>query len=231
MADQLIPTTQTTPTPTQFARAAMNAEIGISKEAVAVLWSQFACETASGRYCWNWNLGNVKHVNGDGYDYVALKGVWEGVTPDQAQKLIATGKWVADSNPDHAKAVGPGKVSIVASSTNPAAWFRAFSSLDEGMEEHVKFLINRYPKAWEAVLAGDPAAFSKALKARGYYTASESAYTSALLVHFKAFMGQTSYEGAIAGLKDEGTPEWETPQPIVHPAIEFEFFRPTYWDE
>jgi hypothetical protein len=39
---------------------------------LAVLWAQFALETDRGRSCFNWNLGNIKAVPGDGRDFCVL---------------------------------------------------------------------------------------------------------------------------------------------------------------
>lgn len=43
-----------------------------SQKSLAVLYGQFMVET-SGTAVWNYNLGNVKHVPGDGHDYVRLE--------------------------------------------------------------------------------------------------------------------------------------------------------------
>lgn len=220
MAETLVQTTRTTPTTYEYARAALQTVSGISKEATAVLWAHFAAETGRGQFCWNWNLGNVKHVKGDGHDYVSLKGVWEGVTPEQAARLIASGQWLPDPSPDHAIAVGPGKVSIIASTSNPATWFRAFPTLDVGMTAYVNFLSgNRWKKAWEAAIAGTVAQFSKQLGAAGYYTASEAVYTKKLTALHNEFMSTTHWEKAVALLKDAETSTGD--QPIVHPRLFF----------
>jgi hypothetical protein len=219
MAEQLLKTTRTTPTMLQFARAALVTIEGATKAATAVLWGQFCGETGQGVYCWNWNLGNVKHVHGDGFDYVSLKGVWEGVTAAQAQTLIATGNWVADPNPDHAKAVGPGKVSVVATSSNPASWFRAYPSLEDGMRAHAAFLQSgHWHAAWDAVVDGDPGRFAHELKIAGYYTASELTYTTQLNAYFHAFMQSSVWEAAVAQLNAEAAAKVED-FPIIHPPI------------
>lgn len=40
--------------------------------ALSVLWAQWALETARGRACYAWNLGNIKAVPGDGRPYCVL---------------------------------------------------------------------------------------------------------------------------------------------------------------
>lgn len=220
MADQLKETKRTKLSMLEYSRAALLTIEHITKEATAVLWGQYCSETGSGQYCWNYNLGNVKHVRGDGYDYVSLKGVWEGVTPEQAAKLIASGQWAADPSPDHAKAVGPGKVSVIATNGNPATWFRAFDTLEAGMLAYVQFLNKpRWLPAWEAAMIGDYAGFSKKLHAGGYYTASEEVYTKHLGVFYGQFLASTEWERAISQLKDETIEIDDAPQPIIHPDV------------
>ncbi len=58
----------------------------------------------------------------------------------------------------------------------------------------------RYAEAWEQILRGDPAAFSKALKAHGYYTANEVQYTAAVVSLFREFLAVIrSYEPPVIG--------------------------------
>ena len=40
---------------------------------VAVLWGQYMVETG-GSACWNWNIGNVKRIVGDGNPFHVLNG-------------------------------------------------------------------------------------------------------------------------------------------------------------
>lgn len=42
-------------------------------DALAVLWAQYALETGRGKSAFAWNLGNIKRVPGDGYDYTVLR--------------------------------------------------------------------------------------------------------------------------------------------------------------
>lgn len=64
---------------------------------------------------------------------------------------------------------------------HPQTRFRAFSSPEEGARGWLDLLRGRYPEALEAMQAGLPDAFSKCLKNRGYYTASESIYTAGVV--------------------------------------------------
>jgi hypothetical protein len=58
--------------------------------------------------------------------------------------------------------------------------FRAYGSLDEGAEDFVRVLSTHFGSAMSKARAGDLDGFAHALKAAGYYTASETDYASAL---------------------------------------------------
>lgn len=198
MADQLVPTTRTTPTMTQYAHALLLQWEDCTKAAAAVLWAQFALETGAGAYCWCWNLGNVKHVKGDGFDYMALKGVWE----------IINGKRVE---------LAP---------TDPGSWFRVYPDLDTAMAQHFDFLKKHYAAGWAEVVAGDVPAFAHALRVHGYYTASEASYAAGMQGHFNNFLKATAFENAQAAIEAEHPhappPTDDEPIVIIHPHIDFE---------
>lgn len=174
-----------------------------SKEAAAVLFAQYMIETG-GTSIFNFNIGNVKHVTGDGHDFHSLRGVFEGVSPAEAERLISSGQAVADPSANHAAAVGPGRVSVIFNPPHPATRFRAFSDLDTGVSDHLKFLIKRFGNAWNAALDGDPTAFANALKAQGYFTASASSYAAGMRPNFNKAMASDVYDTAIAALKEAG---------------------------
>lgn len=145
------------------------------KEQIAVIYSQWALETGKGNYCWNYNLGNIKAVDSPNQiiEYIALNGVWE----------IINGK------------------KIIIPPENPGAWFRSFNTLTDGIVFHINFLKNkRYKKAWEAVELGQPAEFSRRLKAAWYYTAPEADYTKLLTSYFNQFMKDKLFESIMEEL-------------------------------
>lgn len=202
MAEQLVPVKRTVVTMREYIRAVIrawkHADPGpCTKGSCAVLYAQYMIETG-GAACWNWNVGNVKHVKGDGYDYHELRGVWEGVSPVTAGNLIAAGLATADNSPDHAKAVGPGRVSVLFQPPHPATWFRAFPNLATAMEDHLKTLAKRFAAAWPAVIAGSHGEFARLLKSRGYFTASAEAYAAGMARPFHAAMQSTAYDDAMA---------------------------------
>lgn len=232
MTERLLVTTRTTPTMLDFARALLTVMPDASKEIAGVLWAHFAGETGSGQYCWNWNLGNVKHVKGDGSDYISLRGVWEGfkITDEDHDggvdeddkiilrtRLLRSGMWVEDPSSDHAIAVGNTKISMIATAENSASWFRAYPDLATGMHSFVSSKQNeksRYHPAWTFVLAGDPEGYGRKLGALGYYTASSDAYARSMRARFNQWMSSNAFDEAIeAGIEID--PEPVTPSAVV----------------
>jgi len=131
-----------------------------SKNTICVLLAQIQLETGM-KSCHNFNLGNIKSTNSDNYDYSFFR-----------CNEIINGK-VVWFDPPH-----------------PACRFRAFSTLDEGTLAHLTFLKNRYKKGsgvFEAIEAGDPSAFSHALKMNRYYTADEALYTRGVVNIFNQY--------------------------------------------
>lgn len=59
--------------------------------------------------------------------------------------------------------------------------FRAYRSAEEGATDYVSLLARRYPEAVQAAREGDPEGFVRALKARGYFTGNEAAYTRSIV--------------------------------------------------
>jgi hypothetical protein len=217
MADILFPVTRTIVTMPDYVRAVVRCWPLVGEDipleqSIAVLWAQYMIETG-GRACWNWNIGNAKHVKGDGHDYHMLNGVWEGVSTAVAQQLIAAGQAVADPSADHAKAVGANRVSIVFSPPHQATWFRAYKTLDAGMSSHLKLLAKRFTKSWPAVLEGDFVAFAHLLRSQGYFTASAESYAAGMRLPFNTLIASTTYEELVATPTSEPETQPEDVQP------------------
>lgn len=172
---ELVKTTFTLADYTRAVLVAWSREHGSypSEGTCAVLWSQYALETGRGAACWCNNIGNVKHVQGDGHDYCELPNTWE----------IENGKRVVYQPP------------------SPQTWFRAYASLEEAMDHHLSFLAKRYGNAWPAIEAGDPVAFATALKARGYYTAPLADYARGLSSMVLEYKRSGAYTAALEALE------------------------------
>lgn len=206
MADQIVPTTRTIPTRLEFARAILGWVDHASRETFAVIWAQFQAETG-GTHCFCWNIGNVKHVTGDGFDFCALRGVWEGISKGAIDRLQADPIFGAlvrlDLDESHQRAVGAGKIAVTFDPPHPATRFRAYLSLDVAVAEHVRFLETRYSAAWARAIAGDPEGFALALGQAHYYTADPKIYAANMRRPFEEAIASTDFAFAIALAKDD----------------------------
>lgn len=88
----------------------------------------------------------------------------------------------------------------------PGVWkkmnlkYRAYPTLKDGAKDYLKLLSSKhYSNAWEHIKNPDPAAFSKALKQSGYYTANEAPYTKTLSSLFGKYNKSNAYEVARSG--------------------------------
>lgn len=145
------------------------------KDQVAVLYAQYGIETGAGKYCWNFNFGNVKCTQPQaaaGVPYTMLRNVWE----------ILGGQRVTFQPP------------------HPTTWFRAFADAADGMHFYLGALHKRFALAWASVLLGNPEAFAHKLKEMRYYTAPVEEYARGMRAHYNVFMSTKDYEDAIAEL-------------------------------
>ena len=147
------------------------------KECLWVLAAQWALETGWGKSMWDYNFGNAKSIDGDGYDYQYFA-CDEILTTAQAQKYLA-------SAPPGTVAIRPyateGLADVWFYPKHPGCRFRAFTSAAIGAADYVKMVATRFSKAWPYVDAGDPRGFVHALKMQGYFTADETQYTNGLV--------------------------------------------------
>lgn len=152
----------------------------VNRESIWILTAQTGLETGWMRHCYNWNLGNVKSREGDGYDY-QFYACNEILSLVQAQKYVT-------KDPHTAKITtvrSDGKAIIWFYPDNPGCRFRAHQNLQEGALDHLRLLVRRFEKAWPEVIEGDIRGYSHALRLQGYYTADEASYTKTLEGCFK----------------------------------------------
>ena len=132
-----------------------------SNARLVVLVAQSALETGRWKSIHCWNFGNVKA--GPDYEWLYCQFRCNEVIDGKLQ-------WF---DPPH-----------------PQCNFRAFTSIDAGAVDHIRFLSGRkrYAAAWAAAKQGDPAAFVHALKVAGYFTADEVPYLKAVTSLFREYM-------------------------------------------
>lgn len=121
-----------------------------TKEALCVLLAQWALETGWGKKCWCWNIGNYKHVPGDGRDYTYFK----------CDEVMRDGRTVW---------YDPSRLA-----DKPYCCFKAYSTIEGGAIDYLASLNKHFTSAWPDVLAGNPEAFAHDLKLQHYYTAPEN---------------------------------------------------------
>jgi hypothetical protein len=125
---------------------------------ICVLLAQWDLETAAGQSMICWNVGNVKQPTDDN-DWCMFSTV-----------EYVNGKPVTIHPPD------------------PGCRFRAFASLDDGVQQYLHSMWSRWTDAWPSVVEGDPEGFAYGLKQQGYYTAPVAAYAAGVKSRFDKYM-------------------------------------------
>ena len=137
-------------------RAACVLGLALQRATLAILWAQYALETARGARCFGWNLGNVMRFPGTPCDWCELR-TFEYLDPDGA---------------------GPRKVERV----DTIGTFRVYPDADAGALAYLEQLRGgRFRPAFDAALSGDPRRFAVVLKERGYYTAPVEDYARGIV--------------------------------------------------
>lgn len=180
MAEQEVKKTNTPVSEAEMSRAILDAAkelfgITLNKNQLSLIIAQNNLETGSRKYMWNYNVGNITHVPGDGFNY------WTGLD------------WLYDYMPDASGFTKEQKRTIKLK-------YRAYPSLEAGVKDYLSFLKRKgHGAIWEKILAADPVAFSKELKKNKYYTAHEEDYTKGIVSQMNAYNKRNSYENAVAG--------------------------------
>ena len=124
-----------------------------SRGALVLLVSHWALETGFGHAMHRYNIGNKKHVAGDGRDYVQFR----------CLEYDAAGKPYYVNPPD------------------PRCSFVAFPTLDAGACDYLAGLHRHFGAAWLDVVTDDVPKFCHDLKLKNYYTATEASYVAGVV--------------------------------------------------
>lgn len=149
------------------------------REALCLLVAQSAFETGWWKYMHNFNVGNMKSLDGDGRDFTYFR-CWEIVPTYSVKNLQAHPKYGQLVSLESSDAKGLSKIWLAPD--HPGCRFRAYRTLQLGVFDHLLKLLDRYTDvvpekdAWAYVVAGDPNGFVGALKAKGYFTGDEAIY-------------------------------------------------------
>jgi hypothetical protein len=181
---QEVPTKTTTPSAADVVSMLLQAWTDLKPDGARTLTAQFMAETGEGRFCFNWNLGNVKSGPDDPHMY--LHNVWECDTDAGAQSQVAQSNGLAQiATADDIKKHGWDCVNVVVvfQPPHPQCRFRAYSSLADGAQRwltHHKGIAQKDAGFLAALNSGNTAAVAHALKLAHYYTASETSYAQGM---------------------------------------------------
>jgi len=158
----------------------------------------------------------------------ALRSAWEKVTgeaPSDKTLALITAQWAHETgngasmfnyNFAGIKGAGPDGLSVAqhtregfgATERRIVDNFRAYKSAEDGATDYVQLLSKRFPEAVAGARQGDPNAFVRGLKSRGYFTGQESAYLNNVASIASRYLGQPlEVQGSAPPLLDyQGTP-------------------------
>jgi hypothetical protein len=148
MADKKVPRTQTYITESQLTQAFTQAWRKLfstipTKKQIAILLAQNALETNHSKNMYNFNIGNITHSTGDGFDYFQFD--------KPLMEQVSKGNWKAQEM--HFRAYPSLEEGV-------EDYLNNLKKRGKG-------------SVWKEISKEDPAAFSKALKNSGYYTDNE----------------------------------------------------------
>lgn len=155
--------------------------LGISPNRVGVELKLAHIHLETGlRACHCWNLGNIKHRDGDGLDW-CLFPCGEEVPTSRLNELMLMGPCEVASRYKR----GPVDfASVKLYPPHPWCRFAAFPSLATGVKAQLAYLrTNKYAikaHVLDALMTGDATAYNDALVAAGYYTAGKAQYLKTL---------------------------------------------------
>jgi hypothetical protein len=179
-----VTTVRTTPTLGEVVGVLKSSWPDLTEAGARTLASQWASETGYGRYCFNFNFGNVKGTADQSHMY--LRGVWELLPPASADKVVAGAGGQAHIATDaernqHGWACDANHKVVVFDPPNTACRFRAFATLVDGSAGYVakhQSIAAKQKGYLDAINAGDTDTVATVLHNVGYYTATLASYKS-----------------------------------------------------
>jgi hypothetical protein len=176
-----VPTQNTRWTAQQLLPLLRQAWPDLNEEGARVLTAQAMHETNASKNCYNWNLGNVKASSAN-VEHMYLRGVWERLSEALAQQLAGSANVHIASDEEkraHHWTCRSNQEIVVFDPPHPAARFRAWDSLQDGVAGWIRFyqrLANNNPTLLTALNNGDIPTVAQALADAHYYTGDERDY-------------------------------------------------------
>lgn len=131
-------------------------------DSALVALSQIALETGHGKFCYNWNVINIKAD-------LSYQREREYYIRDVKEELSG------------------GIVRIIKAGER-GSMFRSYSGLQHGIDWALSTIFVAYCEAWdEGIMKADPARYAEELKKRYYYSASLDSYREAMVSLFNTF--------------------------------------------
>jgi len=156
--------------------------IDLSKSQLSLIIAQNNLETGHRQFMYNYNIGNITHINGDGFNYYIHTDA--NGNDIKIKEQIQPGKWVPMT-----------------------MRFRSYPDIEAGVKDYLENLHKRAGgSVWQTIINSDPAAFSKALHHSGYYTQDEAKYTPGIVNGAGAFNKSDTYDKAKTGTFDKTAP-------------------------
>jgi hypothetical protein len=180
-----VPTQQTTPAVADVVAMLLQVWSDLKPNGARTLAAQFMAETGGGRFCFNWNLGNVKAGPNDSHMY--LKNVWECDTPAGAATQVQNAGGLAHiATPQEIQQHGwtCNQSVVVFQPPHAQCRFRAYASLALGAQlwlGHHQKIAQTNPAYLTAINAGDIPTVAHILSLAHYYTAPEAAYAQGMI--------------------------------------------------
>lgn len=175
-------------------------------ETRAVALAKVRLESGNGRFAWNFNIGNVKCPDTQAGNFTCItlnevlgkRGlVWfapEGELsgdPKKGGRLVEPARAVPDGHPQ--------------------TRMRSLAGPTDGGYFYVDFIFSkpRYAKAGQALLAGNPEAYSRELAAAGYYTAPVEQYTATVMALYRESLARLAKK-PFEAIEQPDRSEWLT---------------------
>lgn len=185
----------------------------LTANSLALIASKIALETGKGKFCYNWNIGNIKANDSytGNFCYYACDEV--NLTPAQVKAALDLGTNRTDEpNKHNVFQYGTGAVKLFPD--HPWARFRAYDSLAEAVQAYWDFVAKgRYKSTIPYLISGNVYGFVKELRARGYFTASLDRYYAGVARIFKEMLPvalEVMQELSLPGEQDQVVRrEWE----------------------
>lgn len=160
-----------------------------SIETRAVALAKVRLESGNGRFAWNFNIGNVKCPDTAGGNFTCI--TLNEVIPKRGLVWFSPhGELSGDPKKGGVLVQEP----VAVPDGHYQTRMRSLAGPTDGGFFYVDFIFSkpRYAKAGQALLAGNPEAYSRELSAAGYYTAPVEQYTATVMSLYRESLARLS---------------------------------------